>query len=157
MSWQGWQLQTEQTGGDEFIHEFKYYSLVSHRYYWSSTGIHNCENEKSLASHAASNLFCTVKQYVWSGGNKCFCPVDYDTWFCGKKQYQRTECPNYQDMVSISSPFCYAILCRLQERKMNTQEYALIESTIALNVPIIDYVSFSLFLHVMMIYVFKSW
>lgn len=36
---------------------------------------------------------------------------------------------------------------------MNTQEYALIESTIALNVPIIDYVSFSLFLHVMMIYV----
>jgi hypothetical protein len=36
---------------------------------------------------------------------------------------------------------------------MNTQEYALIESTIALNVPIIDYVSFSLFLHVMVIYV----
>ncbi|KAH9550423.1 hypothetical protein CY35_10G071700 [Sphagnum magellanicum] len=52
------ELQTEETGGDEFIHEFKYYSLVSHR---------------------------------------------------------------------------------LQERKMNTQEYALIESTIALNVPIIDY------------------
>jgi hypothetical protein len=82
-----------------------------------------------------------------------FCSDDYDTWFCGKKQYQRTERPDHQDMVSISLSFCCAILCRLQERKMNTHEYALIESTIALNVPIIDHVSYSLFLHVMVIYV----